>query len=116
MRELGQHVLARAGKRIDPQIERRAARQRCAFGRPLVAEDARQIRIEPFRIIALDMRRRVDERIADERRTLRFRQRRRRIARAAAQRLDRRDIKPTLAVQHADQHRARRRLAHEPGR
>ena len=52
MGKLRQRVFARADKRIDPQVERRTARQRWAFGRPLVAEDPRQIRIEPFRIIA----------------------------------------------------------------
>jgi hypothetical protein len=102
MRELGQRVFAGAGKRIDPQVERRAARQRHAFGSTFVAENPRQIRIEPFRIVAHDVRRRVAECSADERRPFRFGQRRGRIVRAAAQRFDRRDIERTLTMQHAD--------------
>ncbi len=114
MRKLRQHVLARAEKRIDPHIERRAAGERGAFRGAFVTEDPRQIGIEPFRIVARDMGRRAGERAA-KRRRLRCRQRRGRVARAVAQRRDRRDIEPALAMQHADQHRARARLAHEPG-
>ena len=56
MRELGNDVLALGLERIDAQIERRAARKRRAFRGAFVAEHAHEMRIEPVRIIALDMR------------------------------------------------------------
>ena len=48
-------------ERVDPQIERRAARQRRGFGYALSAEDAGEIGIEPLRVIARDPRRRTAE-------------------------------------------------------
>jgi len=51
--ELWLDLVALAAKRIDPKVKRRAARQRGTLGRAVVAEDAGEIRIEPFRIIAL---------------------------------------------------------------
>ena len=113
MRKFGHRVLARADKRIDAQIERRPARQAFAFGRSFVAKNPRQIGIEPFRIIALNMRRRAGETAALECGPLCFAQRRRRIKRAAAQRIDRRNIQPALAMQHADQHSARGGVVHK---
>ena len=40
-------------ERVDAKIERRPARQRRAFGRTFLAERSRQMRVEPFRIVAL---------------------------------------------------------------
>ena len=114
MRELRQHLLALGNQRVDAHIERRAARQRLALGAALVAKDPREIGIEPIRVFALHGWRRSAERAGIERRPLRFGQRRGRKALAAAQRRDGGDIKPALAMQHAEQHRARARLAHEP--
>ena len=60
-REIGERaggLVAVALERVDAQIERRAARERRALLRPLVAEHAGEMRIEPFRIVAGDMRRR----------------------------------------------------------
>ena len=59
MRELRQHLLALGLERVDAHVERRAARQRRALGAALVAKDPREMRIEPFRIFALHVRRRV---------------------------------------------------------
>ena len=117
MRELRQHLLALGLERVDAHIERRAARQRRALGAALVAKHPRKIAdranpdSRPARLAAQQL-----SESGIERRPLRFRQRRRRKARAAAQRRDGRDIKPALALQHAEQHRARARLAHEPAR
>ena len=115
VRELRYQLLAVGLERIDPQIERRAACQRRALGAAFVAERAGKIRIEPFGIFALDVRRRVGKRCGPERRFLLFGQRLGRKARAAAQRFDGRDIETALALQHADERRARGHLAHEPG-
>ena len=61
----------------------------------------------------MDVSRRVRKRVGRQRRFLPFRQRRGRIARSAAQRLHCRNPKPALTAQHADQHRARGRFAHQ---
>ncbi len=53
MGELRQHLLALGHERVDAHIERRAARQRRALGAALVAENPREIGIEPIRIFAL---------------------------------------------------------------
>ena len=51
-----QHLLALCLQRVDAQIERRAARHRGRLRDAVVAEHLRQIAVEPFRIIAGDMR------------------------------------------------------------
>ena len=84
MFELGQDLFALGLERIDAQIERRPARKRGAFGGAVVAERTRELRIEPFGIIAADMRRRFREAVAGECRPLGFRQWCGREARAAA--------------------------------
>ena len=58
MPERGQHLFALGLQRVDAQIERRAARHRGGFRHTVVAEHRGQRRIQPFRIVAGNVRRR----------------------------------------------------------
>ena len=116
MGELRQSFVALAFERIDPQIERRTACERSAFCGPLVAKHARKMRLKPIRVVAQNVGRRISERAAGERLALGLRQLLRREARAAAQRRNLLDIETALAMQHADEHRARAGPTHQPRR
>ena len=96
-------LVARGLERVDAQIERRAARERRALRGPLVAEHARKMRIEPFRIVAGDMRRRAVEEIGRTSACARLRQRLGRKAPAVGKPRDRLGIEPALEPQHAEQ-------------
>ncbi len=74
------------------------------------------MRIEPFRIVARDPRRRAVEAGGVEPRALGIGQRRRRKAAAIGKLRDRGDIELALEPQHAEQHRARGVLAHHERR
>ena len=52
--ECGRHLIPIRLQHVDAQIERRACGKRCAFLRPVLAENGGEVRIEPFRIIARD--------------------------------------------------------------
>ena len=114
MRELRLNLLALRLQCVDPQIERRARRERRSLGGAIVAEHLGQMRIEPIRIIARDRRRRSREGVTAQVLFLCFAQWRRSEARAVAQLLNRRDVEPALAPQHAEQRRARRPFSHRP--
>jgi hypothetical protein len=51
-----QHLLAVGFQGVDAQVERRPARHRGRLRHPLVAEGLRQMAVEPFRIVAGDVR------------------------------------------------------------
>ena len=114
--KLGERLLARRLERVDAQVERRARGQRRAFRDALVAEGRGKLRIEPFRIVARDPRRRAVEARGIEPRALRFGERRRRKAAAVGQVRDRAEVELAFQPQHAEQRRARRALAHDEGR
>ena len=78
MGQRGQHLLAFGLQGVDAQIERRPARHRGRLGDAVVAEHLRQIAVEPFRIIAGDMRRRLGQRPRCQRRPFAVGQRLRR--------------------------------------
>ena len=88
MLERGQHLFALGLQRVDAQIERRAARHRGRLRHAVVAEHGCQRRIQPFRIVAGDVRRRAVEGARGERRSLGLAQRLRRKTSAVAQRGD----------------------------
>ncbi len=99
-------IFSRVGlQRVDAQIERRPARHRGRLRDAVVAEHLRQMAVEPFRIIAGDVRRR----LASEREVSAARsavgQRLRREAAAVAQGGDRIGIDAALELEHA-QHAA----------
>ena len=103
------HLVALALQRIDPQIERRARGESCSLLRTLVAEDARELRVEPFGIVAGDMRRRARREVRlREPRAFRLAQRRRRKAAAVGEPRDRVDVETAFALEHAEHDRARR--------
>ena len=110
-----QHLFALGLQRVDAQIERRAARHRGGLGHAVVAEHLRQMRVQPFRIIAGDVRRRVVERARGQRRALGPAQRLRRKAFAVAQIGDGIGIHAALEPEHAEHARARRVGVHQPG-
>ncbi len=110
-REIGQgraHRVALAFQRIDAQVERRARGQRRALLRPPGAEARFELRIEPLRIIARDMRRRAVEISVREPRALGVGQWLRREARAVAEFCDRLDVEAAFELEHAEQIGARR--------
>ena len=111
--ELRGRRLAVALERVDAQIERRAARQRRALRRAFLAEHAREIRIEPFRIVAGDPGRRASEVGRVEACAFRLVERRRRMARAVGEPRNRRDIEPALEPQHAEHRCAWPVIAHD---
>ena len=113
--ERGQHLLALGFQGVDAQIERRPARHRGRLGDAVIAEHLRQIAIEPFRIIAGDVRRRIVERSRGQRGALALAQRLRREPAAVAQRGDGVDIHAALELQHAQHARPRRIVVHDPG-
>src|SRR5581483_11812299 len=86
-----------------------------AFLRPLLAERALEIRIKPFRIIAAYMRRRVLDIRGVEPRALTVSERLRRVARSVGELRDLVGREAPLALEHAEQNRARRLGAHQPG-
>ena len=89
--EIGHHAdgfVARAFERIDAQVERRARGQRRALLHARFAEHSGEMRIEPFRIVSRDMRRRVAKIRVGERMALQRRQRLGRKARAIEQLFD----------------------------
>src|SRR5204862_1743150 len=98
---------------VDAQIERRAARQRHALARALLAEDAGEIGIEPFRIVAGDPRRGAGEVGGVEPGLLRLAQRRWCEARAVGKGGDRRAIELALEPQHAEHRRAWALILHD---
>ena len=114
--ERSRGLLALGLQRVDAQIERRARGERRALLGPLVAERRGELRVEPFGIIASDMRRRAVEIVPRERARVRRRvSGARRKARAIGELRDRLGIEAALARQHAEQHGARRLRAHDPG-
>ena len=115
-REIGERgggLLARAFERVDPQIERRARRQRRTLRGALVAEGAREMRIEPFGIVAGHPGRRAVEARRLEPRALFVGERRRRMRAPVGKPRDRRGIEIAFEPQHAEHHRARRVGAHD---
>ena len=107
--------VARAFERVDAQIERRARGERRALLDARFSEHAKKMRIEPFRIIARDMRRRAGEIGSLERGTLGLRQRGGRKARTVERPFDRCEVVAAFELEHADEVGARRRLAHREG-
>ena len=107
--------LALAFERVDPQVERRAARQRGAFGGALIAEHARERRIEPFGIVAGDPRRRAGEVGCIEPCALLVTQRGGRKACAVGKARDCGGVELAFEAEHAEHDRARRVGAHHEG-
>ena len=116
MGERGLRLLALGLERVDPQVERRAGGERRAFLRALLAEHAGEMRIEPLRIVAGDMGRRTIECRRREPRPLGLREQRRCEARAIGKPRDRVEVEPAFELEHAEEDRARRLLAHEERR
>ena len=109
----GDRVLALSLDVVDAQIKRRPARKRGALGGALVAEHAGEIRIEPFRVIAGHPGRRTLEIGRRKPRQLVRAQRLRRKASAIRQRGNGIGLELALEPQHAEQDRARARVAHD---
>ena len=61
MRERHGRLVAVTSERIDAQVDRRTAGERRALRRALVAEHRGEFLVEPFRIVAAHMGRRVVE-------------------------------------------------------
>ena len=115
MRQPRQNLFAIGLQRVDAQIQRRAARHRGCFGHPVVAEHFCQMRVQPFRIIAGNVRRCIVERARGQRRALGPAQRLRRKSLAVAQIGDRLGRHAALEPEHAEHARARRVRVHQPG-
>ena len=110
--QVGQHAgrfVAVGLQRVDAQVERRARGKRRALLRARIAEGAREMRLEPFRIIAGDMRR---ARPSMSAASSRLRSSSLNASGAYFSPLgefgDRVAIEPALALEHAEQDRARR--------
>jgi hypothetical protein len=114
MRKPRQNFFAGCLQRVDAQIKRRPARHGGCLRHALVAEYLCQVSVEPFRIVAGNMRRRVLDRPRRERGALGLAQWRRRKTPAVTERRDRIDIHAALALQHAEHTRARRVVVHDP--
>ena len=112
MRKLRQRLVARGSERVDPQVKRRTACKRGAFGRAFIAEHALQMRVEPLRIIAFHISRRTGARLICERRGLFVRQRCWRIADTVAERGNGLGVESPLPPQHTDESSARAVLPH----
>ncbi len=109
--EIGEHCcrhVALALERIDPQVERSARRQRSTFFRPGIAESARKMSVEPFRIVTRHVRRRCAD-AANAIKIFAFigSQFRGGILSAIGQFGDRLGIETTLTPEHAEKNRAR---------
>ena len=113
VRERFQHLLAIGLERIDPQVERRAAGERRAFGCALLAEHGGEMGVEPFRIVAGDPGRRAIEGGGFERGALGRLERGRRMAGAVAQPRDGVRLELALEAQHAEHQGARAAVAHQ---
>ena len=100
---------------VDAQIEGRAACKRYALGDALLAKRARQMRVEPLRLIPSDPWRRAPEVGSLDPRPLIASKRRGRKSCPARQRADRVGRKVTLKPEHAEQNRTRTLLAHDVG-
>src|SRR5262245_25233736 len=109
-------LVAAALERVDTQVERRAARQRRAFGDTIVAECTREMRIEPFRIVARNPRRRAVKAWRRKPRALRLAQGAGRMAAILNEARDRGKIELALERQHAQHYCARAGLADQEGR
>ncbi len=115
MGKRGQRLVARGLQRVDAHIQRRPACHRRGLRDAGLAEHPREIRIEPFRIVARDRRRRGIERSRRERRALVFAERLRREAPAVAQRRDGRNVEAALEPQHAEHAPARGIVVEQEG-
>ena len=115
MRQPRQHLFAIGLQRVDAQIERRAARHRGRLGHAVVAEHLCQRRVQPFRIIAGDVRRRIVEGARGQRRAFGLAQRLRRKSFAVAQIGDSLGRHAALEPEHAEHARPRRIGVHQPG-
>ena len=102
-------------ERVDPQIERRAARERRSLGGALVTESARKVRIEPFRIVSGDPRRCIGGLGRFQSCPLAVGERRRGKARAVRQSRDLLGVKLALEPQHSEHDRPRTLLPHDVG-
>ena len=102
-------------QRIDPQVERRARRERRRLCRTLVAENAGEMRIEPFRIVAGNPRGSTSEIGRAEPRALVLRQRVGRETRAVGEPRDQLGVEVAFKTQHAEDGRAWRLGAHHKG-
>ena len=111
--EQGGRLVAIALDVVDPQIKRRSARKRGTLGGALLAKHAGEIRIEPFRVIAGHPGRRTREIGRRKPRQLVRAQRLRRKASAIRQSRDGIGLELALEPQHAEQDRARARVAHD---
>src|SRR5665213_49564 len=115
MRGGSQHLFAFGLQGIDAQIERRAAGHRGRLGHAFIAEHLREVAVEPFRVIAGDMRRRIGQRPRRQCCALAVAQGRRRKPAAVAERGDCLDIHAALELEHAERARARGVGVHDPG-
>ena len=116
--KIGEHAggpVALGFQRIDAQVERRARGQCRALLRPRVAKGAGEVRLEPFRIITDNMRRRSRKVGGVQPLALVIAQRLGRVLRAAGELGNRLAVEPAFALEHAEQNRARRIGAHDPG-
>src|SRR5262245_29114271 len=109
-------VLAAALERVDAQVERRPACERRAFGDAIVTERAREMRIEPFRIVAGNPGRRAIKARRCKPRTLRLTQGPGRMAAILNESRDRDEIELALERQHPQHYRTRAGLADNKGR
>jgi len=101
--------------RYQAEVERRATRHRGRLGDAVVAEHLSQIWIEPFRVVAGDMRRGLLQRALRERGALALAQRFRREPAAVAQRGDGVGVHAAFELQHAEHACPRRVRVHDPG-
>src|SRR5262249_28148264 len=115
MRERLRHRIALALERVDPQVERRPARERGRLGGAVLSESAREMWIEPLRIVAGDPRRGAVEASPLESLALLGAQRTRRVAAVLGEASDRGRVEPALEREHAERDRARGVLVHQEG-
>ena len=102
-------------ERVDPQIKRRPAGQRRAFGDALLAEHPCKIGIQPLRIIARDPGRSAREISRGKACALVRAQRGRRKAATVGTRGNRIAVELALEPQHPEDNRARALVAHDMG-
>src|SRR5262249_29769131 len=109
----GCDLLAIAFERVDPKIERRAARERCPFYLPLLAEHARKGRVEPLRIVSRNPRRGIVEAVRRKARPLLLAERLRRKSRSGEQVSNRGYIEFPSQPEHSEDDRPRALGTHQ---
>ena len=111
----GNRRLARDFKEVRAEVDRRPHGERPALVRRVRAETRLELRREPFRKIAQNMRRRVGQIRGGEARAFGFGELRRRVAFAGEQRRNSIDVEAAGLAQRAEHFGAGACFAHDPG-